>query len=68
MIEDCRNDISGIDNLIDLDPVQVLIFLRHQYLVTAKSMLDDEEWEDIGLETCQVAEALQAAIEIQFFS
>ena len=67
MIKDWRNDISGIDNLMDIDPVQILISLRHQYLVTAKDMLDDD-WDELGLETCQVVEALQSALEVQFFS
>lgn len=67
MIKDWRNDISEINNLLDLDPVQVLISFRHQYLASAKDMLDDESWNDMGLEACEVAEALQAAIEVQFF-
>ena len=61
---DWRADMSEIDNLYDCDPVQLLIFLRHQYLLCAKDMLDDD-WDGLGNEVCEVVESLQAAIEAQ---
>jgi len=64
MSSDWREDISGLDSLYDIDPLQMMIFLRHQYILTAKDMLDDD-WECMGVEACQVVEALEAAIEAQ---
>jgi hypothetical protein len=64
MSSDWREDISDINSLYDIDPLQMMIFLRHQYILVAKDMLDDD-WEGMGLEACQVAEALETAIEAQ---
>jgi hypothetical protein len=66
MTKDWRNDISGIDNLLDIDPAQLLVALRHNYLSAAKDMLDNESWDDMGEECCAVAETLHAALELQF--
>ncbi len=64
MILDWRANISDVDSLYDLDPGQVLVFLRHQYLDTAKDMLKDN-WDGLGQECCQVAEAIESALEAQ---
>jgi hypothetical protein len=61
---DWRADIKGIDYLYDVDPLQQMIFLRHQYLLTSKDMMSDD-WNGQGLEACKVVEALEAAIEAQ---
>lgn len=66
MIKDWRNDISDVDNLLDVDPAQILVSLRHMYLTSAKDMLDDESWGDMGEECCSVAEVLHEALELQF--
>ncbi len=62
-MKDWRTDISGHDSLYDLDPAQVMIQFRHQYLSSAKDlMFDDPSFSD---NFCMVAEHLQAAIELQ---
>lgn len=62
--KDWRAEIKDIDNLYDIDPLQIMIFIRHQYLQTAKDMLNDD-WDGLGIETCQVAESLQLGLEAQ---
>lgn len=63
MNKDWRADMSKIDNLYDCDPCCLLVFLRHQYLETAKDMADDDT--DFGDMCCEVAEAIQEAIDAQ---
>jgi hypothetical protein len=38
-MKDWRDNIKGIDSLSDLDPTEVMIYLRHQYLETAKDLI-----------------------------
>jgi len=69
MKPDWRANISDHDSLYDLDPVQIMILLRHQYLEAAKDLTpDDNDPRDqrTGDMACVVAEALQEAIEAQF--
>lgn len=66
MAQDWRTDISGIDHLYDVDPAHILVALRHMYLTSAKDMLDDASWNDMGEECCTVAESLHEALELQF--
>jgi len=61
--KDWRADVSKIDNLYDVDPMCMMVFLRHQFLLTAKDMADDDT--DFGDQCCEVAEAIQSAIEAQ---
>lgn len=61
---DWRANISDIDNLYDVDPAQMLVFLRHQFLVSAKDMAcDEEEWSDMGQDCAKAAESLQDALD-----
>lgn len=64
---DWRADIRLINNLYDIDPWEQMIFLRHQYLLFAKDLInsDDIGDQELGEECCEVAEALELAIEIQ---
>lgn len=65
-MKDWRTDLTEVNHLYDMDPIQVMIAYRHMYLDTAKDMLDDDSWADMGEEICMIAEQLQSAIEIQF--
>jgi len=66
--KDWRANIKNIDNLYDLDPVQIMVFLRHQYLESAKDLTSHGNEEDdvaFGFIACDVVESLQFAIEQQ---
>lgn len=66
--KDWRQDISDHDTLYDLDPVEVMVFMRHQYLETAKDLLDSKDMDEynMAIYSCKVAELMEEAIEIQF--
>jgi hypothetical protein len=59
-----RSNVKNIDSLWDIDPVQMLIFLRHQYLLTAKESTDwDDNWEEVEEQAIKTVDALQMALE-----
>jgi len=60
---DWRSDITGFDSLDDLDPIEVMVFQRHQFLSCAKDLMyDDPTFADNQL---IAALCLQEAIECQ---
>ena len=63
--KDWRTDISDFDSLNDLDPYELLVYLRHMYLVTAKNLMNSWHEDDrrIGHDCSAVAENIQSAIE-----
>lgn len=66
MNKDWRADLSDCSNLYDIDPLSNMIFLRHQYLETAKDLLkNQEDWDGMGQASIKVAEHIQEAIEEQ---
>jgi hypothetical protein len=72
MERDWRGDISDCESLMDIDPIDNLIFLRHMYLCAAKDMMlpyrNIREDQKVGLQCLQAAEALEEAIEVQLSS
>ena len=65
---DWRADITGHDTLDDLDSIEVMTYLRHQYLISAKDLVKDipQRCRDdlmIGIRCSVAAESLQLAIE-----
>ena len=67
MKKDWRADIRKLNTLHDLDPREVMVFMRHHYMDSAKSLIKSSFLEDqnIGLSCSEVAEALEFAIEMQ---
>jgi len=65
--KDWRADIKKQNSLNDLDPREVMVFMRHYYMDRAKDLIKSSFLEDqnIGLECAQIAEALEFAIELQ---
>ena len=67
---DWRADISGCESLYDVDIYEMLIFLRHQYLESARDLIlrNNKDRGDVetGHRYCEVAEALQQAFEAEF--
>lgn len=60
-----REDITGMTSLYDVDPIQLLIFLRHQYLVGAYNSADfDDEAEAEETRMVGIIDGLQEAIEV----
>ena len=66
-VSDWRADIKGHDTLYDLDPMEVMVFHRHQYLQTAYDLCGREDAGDnaMGEHALSVALILQEAIELQ---
>lgn len=67
--KDWRANVRNHDTLYDLDPLEVMVLLRHQYLESAKDLLSPKRTgEDVeyGLRFAKIAELLQDAIEVQF--
>jgi hypothetical protein len=65
-MKDLRIEIKGSNSLYDFDPHQLMVLLRHQYIDNAKYLIKSSFVEDqnIGLEYCKVAEALETAMEL----
>ena len=64
---DWRADIKGHDTLYDIDPVEMMVFIRHEYLTCAYDLINSEHADDRAMaeESLDVAIALQQAIESQ---
>ena len=63
---DWRRNIKDIDDLNDIDPLDMLIVLRHNFLECAKDLYcerDDVDFE-IGQEALLLAENCQASIDM----
>ncbi len=69
MNKDWRENIQGHSSLYDLDPREVLVFIRHQYLLTAINLHNSADTNErlFAEECCKVAEAIEDAIEIQSY-
>lgn len=65
MNNDWRANIADCKSLDDLDPVEVMIYLRHQMLCAAKDLVKSSNKEDnkIGINCSMTAESLHQAIE-----
>ena len=65
---DWRANIKEHDTLDDCDPVEIMIYLRHQFLVSAKDLVKSKyEDERYFAHTCsRAAENLQKAIEVMY--
>lgn len=64
-MHDWRANIGDIDSLYDVDYIEMMIFLRHQYLLAAKDMMVNADHDGLGLtdDCVRVAMSLDVAIE-----
>lgn len=64
-MKDWRADISEVSSLYDVDMIEMMIFLRHQYLSAAKNMVRHPDCNGLGeSEECiGAAMSLDLAIE-----
>lgn len=67
-ISDWRVDIRKIESLYDIDGMQLLIFLRHNYIEIAKDYLkhEAEACSDSPESMLEAIEGIQAAIDAQW--
>lgn len=65
MTKDWRADIRDIASLDDVDPGEMMIYLRHQFLTSAKDLLKSHHKDDreMGNYCSEVAERLQDTID-----
>jgi len=65
MKTDWRSIITDFDSLDDLDSVEVMIYLRHQYLDAAKDLINRSDPDDsfLGHKCSMAAEHIHQAIE-----
>jgi hypothetical protein len=65
---DWRSDIAGLSSLDDCDPVELMIYLRHQFLLSAKDLVKSkhEDEVDFAKQCSMTAENLQKAIEVMY--
>lgn len=60
---DWRTNLSEVSSLADLDPSEVMVYFRHQYLDAAKDLMDEDPTFAEGL--TDMAMLMQEAIERQ---
>lgn len=65
MTIDWRSNITEFDSLDDLDLVELMNYLRHQYLCAAKDLIKSHHSDDviIGEQCSMAAEHIHQAIE-----
>ena len=60
-------DIKNFDSLDDIDPMELMIYVRNQFLTAAKDLTVKTKHQDdkaFGEVCCNIAEKLQEAIDI----
>jgi hypothetical protein len=62
---DWRANIKDHNTLDDLNPIELMIYLRHQYLESAKDLIKSNHKDDVsyGIQCSMTAENIQHAIE-----
>lgn len=61
---DWLSDISKLSSLDDINPLNMMIYLRHQYLTSAKSLIKNYDTIKYAIACSEAAENIQSALEV----
>lgn len=61
---DWRSKISEFDTLDDLDPLELTIYLRHQYLKAAKDLIKHPNDKQFAFWCTEMAMSYQAVLDV----